>query len=645
MFLWIKDYRNIVNQGFNFSSKYSFKHEIDEPQRLFTLTVRRNDLDIPEFFGKNILNVTAIVGSNGTGKSNLVDYLIAFLGNNTYFNEEWLAVFFNNEVNEVYVYHSLFKASVKKFKAVKTGQWKVVVKKENVIEKINLLHADIDDFNMWNQAHLFGVKFLETSRVIFYSPFLDFRKQDLRSVDNDEKVKDISQNALISNDIQEALQVEENPLERHKRANVERQFLFIQRYSQFPHELNLPNEITLKFYKSLRIDTSDLGFIANDFLKDFSKFSSESFYGSSGANQIIQKGKENRDTSKYLQGRKEKAKLWFIKDLINNFFYNLDEYKDLNDSLLPKSVKQIKIKNRPPLDVAFEFFRLQKVIPKSVFDIEYFINEVLKTIDQRKQEDFDYFEENECVFSLPSNEAMEIIKLHTEYVKSFDAHHHIEGFLGIDWRNISSGEKAFLDLFSRIELGFKKIEDQEIKIKSDRVIYLLLDEGDIAFHPRWQKSYLTRLLEYLKTKTYRIQLFITTHSPYIVSDLPHSNIVLLSKVDEKCIVVPSLDKSTKTFGANIHELLADSFFMDKTLFGDFAHKKIEEIFKWTKNEIRLSPDYVKKVIDLIDEPIIAFKLTELYAEKMGLNIERERLVKQLELLSDRLKSINDNDTN
>jgi AAA15 family ATPase/GTPase len=56
VYLWVEDYKNIKKQGFNFSPQFHCEYN-DE-----------NGDYIPDFFGKNI-NVTTIVGRNGSGKS------------------------------------------------------------------------------------------------------------------------------------------------------------------------------------------------------------------------------------------------------------------------------------------------------------------------------------------------------------------------------------------------------------------------------------------------------------------------------------------------------------------------------------------------------------------------------------------------
>ena len=68
IYLYIEDYKNIKNQGFNFSSKFTCKY--DEVKK--TLQIDEKNNHIENFFGENI-NVTAIVGENGSGKSRILE--------------------------------------------------------------------------------------------------------------------------------------------------------------------------------------------------------------------------------------------------------------------------------------------------------------------------------------------------------------------------------------------------------------------------------------------------------------------------------------------------------------------------------------------------------------------------------------------
>ncbi len=66
VYLWIDDYKNIKKEGFNFSPCFSVRY--DEKENELTIDENKNYTSI---FPSNI-NVTAIVGENGSGKSGVI---------------------------------------------------------------------------------------------------------------------------------------------------------------------------------------------------------------------------------------------------------------------------------------------------------------------------------------------------------------------------------------------------------------------------------------------------------------------------------------------------------------------------------------------------------------------------------------------
>lgn len=143
----------------------------------------------------------------------------------------------------------------------------------------------------------------------------------------------------------------------------------------------------------------------------------------------------------------------------------------------------------------------------------------------------------------------------------------------------------------------------DIKRKNKNDILIVLDEPDLTLHPNWQKRYINEMVNLLSNfPEKKFHIIITSHSPFILSDIPEKNVIFLEKYiknDEKvrnenqkagnCKNV-SKDIELKTFGANIHTLLSDGFFMSDGLMGEFAKSKIEEIKKFYDENKELKKD-------------------------------------------------------
>jgi len=105
-------------------------------------------------------------------------------------------------------------------------------------------------------------------------------------------------------------------------------------------------------------------------------------------------------------------------------------------------------------------------------------------------------------------------------------------------------------------------------------------------HPEMQRTYISRLLkgiEALKLKKIKsINIILSTHSPFILSDIPSKNILRLGK--EEGLTSKGILSDTQTFGANIHDLLANDFFLKSGFMGEFAKSKINEVINFMNHK-------------------------------------------------------------
>lgn len=207
----------------------------------------------------------------------------------------------------------------------------------------------------------------------------------------------------------------------------------------------------------------------------------------------------------------------------------------------------------------------------------------------------------------------------------------LEGVLEIKTnKRLSTGEKSILDFYASIYDYINKIKPgDDIK---DYILFL--DEPEQGYHPLWKKKFINALVNTLPIliDKRQNQIVFTTHDPLTLSDIPNSNIVYLYKKDPELTTIlqqSSENRPTKTFGANISDLLADSFFIDDGLIGDFAKTKISKLIKWLNDNNNEDKEYFRNLINLIDEPLLKYKLEEMYNDKFPQDINKAKAEQEI----------------
>jgi len=141
-----------------------------------------------------------------------------------------------------------------------------------------------------------------------------------------------------------------------------------------------------------------------------------------------------------------------------------------------------------------------------------------------------------------------------------------------------------------------------------------------------------------------LHLLFTSHSPFLLSDIPKQNIIFLDKDENgNCKVVDGLKEKKQTFGANIHTLLSDSFFMEDGLMGEFAKGKIEDVVSFLRgNDSKINNHgEAKKIINIIGEPVLKMRLETMlddYKIKQGIETE-EDIQEKIDELNQKLRKI------
>lgn len=633
LYLWIDYFRNIKQQGFNFSSKFNFSIVPvgDVSKRKYQLSIELNK-DHIDLFSKNILEVTGIVGKNGSGKSTILHCLKLMSGQLARLTSPLIFSVFDEKTKTIstFYYQDSGDESMLSLIASAVGsadlknQYKIAKAKPYTIKRLLGEHGQIGGIDF---------EFKDLISCCYFSNSFDSHPENIYN-----GIINISTNARVENFLKVYIEKEiDTALKMNK--NEPRSINIFPSHIRKYHKQELKTLIKFISYANTR-KTGALPDIPSEVVVNFNFDDYTHLIEQFSQTSLLfdKKPLENIQKAAVEEIRKSKNIKRNFSNLVTlcSFYYIL-RWDLFNANRLPAEEIRVGIneigKNTDPLFKKLKAF----ITPLNVINDDdsksKSIAEFIGTSFENILEKVEFISE-----PLSSDSSRFKIKVDTHLFNLlnliYDLKHTVESsFIDYSWSGISTGEEAFLSHFSRL--------NEVKKYVKGKTVWLLIDEGDLYFHPQWQKEYFDQLLSYVKFLFPRnkVQIFVTTHSPFIVSDLPKQNLIFLKK-DENNKCVPAEAASQKeTFGANIHELFTESFFLEGGLIGEFAKKQIQEIFDWCTKTSKEEHIQIRNKINIIGEPIIRVKLAEMYAAKMGENIEESRLQEQINILTKKLKDL------
>lgn len=279
--------------------------------------------------------------------------------------------------------------------------------------------------------------------------------------------------------------------------------------------------------------------------------------------------------------------------------------------------------------------------------ISQFYQEITKWEKNAKEEPYEYF--------LPPIFESDVIILQTnDNIQTSEKYQSSDGslFVFVDVEKdknltrlsqLSSGERQQLNVVSSVIYHLRNLSSvskEETHWIKYRHINLIFEEIELYFHPEYQRTFINFLLNHLSKIQLGLQsvnLCFVTHSPFILSDIPKQNILTLE--EGKPCSIPF-----DTLGANIHELLANDFFMENGFMGEFVREKIISLLDFLRiengqNTNEWTKENALQFINLIGEPLINERLSSMYKAKYPRN--RGDIEKQIELLKKEMRSLPD----
>lgn len=691
-------------QVLNFGGKNFYSFLVNEDLKKILISIEKNDIYIQRFWNDNIQNISAVVGSNGAGKTNILkvinksyqdktrsvfiyedinenDEVKIYIDNRTGILDEnnkrlketeYKIEFLNGENFQDYVkesfiqlyYSPIYDRNVSNFYSLLSLESNDITKtlydvfSETILKQVAFLNNPISttikeiysDFPAYKSFNVFAKRISKNEFTRVYSGTNIGNPQKLETlkniIKNDliQKNYDNSENRLKqylslieADNLYDALQNIWN-LPKYKNNSAE-MLNFVHDNSDFIKNI----EIILLSYLTLNdtfIITRNNGLF--DFERILNSSTFEDFLDNFLKKYIISQDKVFESIDRYILVENSK----YLVDQITSNYNKIVQINGVSVSILKdKMLRDIQGFN-------------------SILSFYKFIKEIFNT---DRMDCLSFAIENKDVIKL----AEEFFSLYSRVIEYFN---NIPGinpdFLDIkEDINLSYGEKSLLNLYSNL-FHFTIGKDHTRK----RSNYLLiLDEADLGYHPLWKKKYVDTLNKTLplifaelepmlynenewtlnsKLSVPNLQIIFTTHDPLTLSDLPNNNVVYLEKHNgfTDILEINNPKRPTKTFGANITDLLADSFFISEGLIGNFAKEKIEQTIEWVnifrnnnedeKEGLKQEIAYYKSIIEIIDEPIVRLKLSEMMSELEGTNDFQKKIIEnEIILLQEKFNSL------
>ncbi len=618
VYLWVEEYKNIHNQGFNFSPRFRCEYNPNDNNLTICDKKKKECKDndyIENFFGENI-NVTAIVGKNGSGKSSVFEVLTFLF---------WQGLIQSRDDKTFFLFKSnrRFFIQCENYKLDSKKGWKNLfhdVKNKTSIKLSNKFtyrtHMPLIHFSncLSDMTHNKRLEYLKS-----YSNFYNgiqpiesmMKSEDTYDNFNQKFLYILRQNNSFFDFIDQKLHFN----------NYEIRLYISEIEAGFVQNLNKNFVDILTFQKQPKLNKDEL---IIKVLIHISIFMAEMKISSS-KHDLIKPNTKNFDLL-------QKYKREHIYEPLIEIFNNKVNY----DSKFLENVLNILNDGLKNID---------EQLDKNIFKIDLFEN--YKLIDKESHSFDEDIDQSYSMFASKSYQMKDdyIDKIYDDKLLSWLIYHNIlrinffkKNNPEYQFLSLSSGEKNYLNVLTNFSYTLFWLEENYQGV-------LLFDEIELAFHPQWQKNIINHLIEIYKHKVGRndlkLHLIFTTHSPFLLSDIPKQNIIFLDTYENgNCKVVDGLNDKKETFGANIHTLLSDSFFMEDGLMGEFAKGKIDEVIKLLNKE-HLEPKELKycgEIISIIGEPIVKNQLQRMLDSKRLSKIDEiDKLQEEINLINHRIE--------
>jgi len=678
IYLYIKQCENVFeNVEFNFSSNYIATMKNNE------LLVKENQNTVKNYYGNNVNSVSMFLGKNGMGKSTLLDilgmnredrsnetyirrkggyevkssYFILYHLYDDYFAFEFMDESFlegkdkisNIDMENEIVQSALYKVpmgnifelegGVFKYRGNIITQW---LENHDCKKKIEYAYITSDKYN--NRI---------SNRHREYSDEYTFERRYYIEGNNYEHLykyfiylKEINNDMLQEKNIviENCIKIEDHIFDKEK----EKGDYLQERKKELDKLFNLKSRIEIQMERKIlkKEPQKDLRSVKEQFLHTFYAQAIEFYF----LEQLV--GWSEVDGLAIDVGTAIPS-LEDIKNEINDLDNKLrDEVihglsKTINFQYEYALLRYIIENNRNAngdIDLkSVLIYTLNRVEIAANSNVNIFdLNAMLKIIPLLEELPECYFESKKkikirCDVNKPDKKIIELLKIY-DYCYNIRNHENgsncIYQLLNIELPKMSEGQRVFLDIVSKSVSAIYTVQEGDSLV-------LLIDEPDRALHPELARQFLNTLLENInKCKDRNIQIIISSHSPFIVTDILPENVYAIDMENGHRKIVNNKD----TYATNIYYLLMDSFMLENT-FGEYSYRQLKKIMKLLNEPNKIGLEQMKwigKIIDRIGEKTVKKKLMDLYKEhddlktklieKISSETNQSKLIKIKELL-------------
>lgn len=211
----------------------------------------------------------------------------------------------------------------------------------------------------------------------------------------------------------------------------------------------------------------------------------------------------------------------------------------------------------------------------------------------------------------------------------------------VSFNRLSSGERQFMYTTSTLLYHLLNLRSVRKGRPKYRCFNLVLDEVELCFHPEYQRTFIFDFLRIIKLLNFQdrcsLNVMITTHSPFILSDIPDTNILYLKDghpENKSGLINP--------FAANVNDILKQSFFLNNGFIGKFAQRKIKRLVSFLSLadesrdsfNMKLAPALIEKVGDPLLRETLWRMLDEFYKDHLTIKRHDEEVKTKAERIAE-----------